>query len=149
MPNEKISRMLGQGFFVQSILFDKRMYTVPQSMNILKQRGYIIPPKVDVTDKYIRFRMHDPQSLNTFHTIDVAKGIKVIMGKKSHSPQVSGLGKTPEERKRLMNATKRKHIRTDMILRSGKTYQGRQALSNGTLQLSSRRLGKTGGFMGR
>lgn len=44
---------------VQSVLFEKRRFTIPQARKYLKSHGFV-DIKVHTTDQYHRFRQFDP-----------------------------------------------------------------------------------------
>ena len=63
---------------VQSILFDKNIYTVEKSRKWLKDHNYRTS-KVHTTDKYHRWRQISPVKNKMYRTIPVNKGIKFII----------------------------------------------------------------------
>ena len=68
---------------VQSIIFDKSMYSVTEAKKWLRDNSFVAP-KVDKTDRYLRFRQKQPSYFDesSFRTIPFGKntGIKAIIG---------------------------------------------------------------------
>ena len=63
---------------LQSILLDKRKYTLPQAIKWIEDNNYKFL-KVDWTGNYYRFRQEEPDNNRRYITIDKGKGIKFIM----------------------------------------------------------------------
>jgi hypothetical protein len=63
---------------IQSILFDKRYFTVEQAINWLKKYRRI-PTKVHETKKYYRFRQFNPDSTKKHRIITLAEGVKAVI----------------------------------------------------------------------
>ena len=70
-----------EGGEVQSVLFNKKKYTLSRAKAWLKKNGYT-SVKVDETDEYYRFRQHDPSKYDHFATGEWKDGLKVIYGYK-------------------------------------------------------------------
>lgn len=71
---------------IQSILFDKDLYTIEQAIKFLKKHNFV-HNKIDIKDQYIRFRQIDPDIIKKigfkkFMTKEINKGIKFIIGYK-------------------------------------------------------------------
>lgn len=68
---------------VQSVIFEKSKYSVTQAKKWLRDNGFVAP-KVDKTDRYLRFRQKQPGYFDesSFRTIPFGKGkgIKAIIG---------------------------------------------------------------------
>ena len=68
---------------VQSVLFDRDIYSLTEAKKWLRDNDFIAP-KVDKTDRYLRFRQKEPNYFNesSFRTIPFGKdtGIKAIIG---------------------------------------------------------------------
>ena len=52
---------------IQSILFDKKYWTISEANAWLERHGYI-HKKIHTTDKFIRYRQHEP-NYNRYHYI--------------------------------------------------------------------------------
>ncbi len=66
---------------VQSIIFERKKWTITKAKKWLKDNDYI-SPKVDKTKKFLRFRQRSPRGFKKFRTISLGKGIKLIFGLK-------------------------------------------------------------------
>ena len=68
---------------VQSVIFEKSKYSVTEAKKWLRDNGFVAP-KVDKTDRYLRFRQKEPSYFDesSFRTIPFGKGkgIKAIIG---------------------------------------------------------------------
>lgn len=68
---------------VQSVIFDKSKYNVTKAKKWLRDNDFVAP-KVDKTDRYLRFRQKEPSYFDesSFRTIPFGKGtgIKAIIG---------------------------------------------------------------------
>jgi len=64
---------------VQSIIFDRRKYTVEKAKNWLKKHGYKYGD-VDKKTNHIRFRQVPPGTFKYFRTKEISDGIKLILG---------------------------------------------------------------------
>lgn len=68
---------------LQSVLFDKKMFSIDQCVNWLLENGFKAE-KVDITQNYFRFRQVNPQRLvkegyKKVITKDLNNGIKFIL----------------------------------------------------------------------
>jgi hypothetical protein len=69
---------------IQSVLFEKELFSLEQAVAYLVRHN-MITKKVDITDKYYRFRQISPetlkrQGLNKFRTVHIKDGIEYIIG---------------------------------------------------------------------
>lgn len=64
---------------VQSIIFDKKYFTLKESENWLKYHGHK-NFKVDKTQNFYRFRQLSPLMFDNFFTRNVERGVKMIIG---------------------------------------------------------------------
>ena len=63
---------------IQSVLFDKKIYTLSQALKKLMKRGFKYY-KVDDHGDYFRFRQSEPIKNKNYKTIKTGKGIKYII----------------------------------------------------------------------
>jgi hypothetical protein len=64
---------------VQSVLIPRSRYSESEARAWLKEHGYR-SGKIDVTDKYYRFRQAEPGLFSRMRTKGVSGGIKLIIG---------------------------------------------------------------------
>ena len=64
---------------LQSILIDKSKFTLYQAKRWITMHGFKIK-KVDITDRFYRFRQNPPSKYKSFRTINLSNGIKAILG---------------------------------------------------------------------
>ena len=64
---------------VQSFIFSKEKFTLPQAKSWLKDHGH--KTSVDETEDSYRFRQKEPGSMDKFRTIEIDTGIKAVVGK--------------------------------------------------------------------
>jgi len=64
---------------VQSIIFNKNMYSVNDAMHWLLIHGYRYI-KVDETKSYYRFRQYNPKHNEYYRVVAITPSIKFIMG---------------------------------------------------------------------
>ena len=62
---KKIPGYVGGKSEVQSLIFDKNNWSIQKAKNWLAKHKFKFG-KVDVTDRYIRFRQHDPKEYGKF-----------------------------------------------------------------------------------
>jgi hypothetical protein len=62
---------------IQSILFDKKKWTIPTAIEWLKTHGYKYY-KVDETKEHYRFRQFDPIKGRKYRTLPIGAGIEFI-----------------------------------------------------------------------
>lgn len=62
---------------LQSILFDKNMYSLKSAIEFL-DRHKLTHSKVHETADYYRFRQISPKLFKSFHVINIANGVKAI-----------------------------------------------------------------------
>ena len=71
------------GTQVQSVMFDKKQWDTDSAVDWLYENDFVAP-KVDITDRYLRFRQSEPENFRkkSFRTIPFGKntGIKAIIG---------------------------------------------------------------------
>jgi hypothetical protein len=75
--------MINSNGVIQSILFNKHIYTKKQALDFLKHHGYN-HNKIDITPNFYRFRQIDPeylQNLGYMRVINkkIAQGIEFII----------------------------------------------------------------------
>ena len=63
---------------VQSVLFDKNKWSRQKASSWIKKNDFKIM-KVDITDKFYRYRQFHPKTKDKFRTKIVGKGIKFII----------------------------------------------------------------------
>ena len=63
---------------VQSILFNRKYFTIPVAIQWLSRNGYK-HYKVDKTDHYLRFRQHDPKPNKRYRIITFTPVIKAVI----------------------------------------------------------------------
>lgn len=63
---------------VHSILFDKKKYTLRQSINWLSEHDFIFP-KVHESEKYYRFQQFPPKPNDKYFTKTLSNGIKLVI----------------------------------------------------------------------
>lgn len=63
---------------IQSILFDKNKFTLKKCILWLLKHNHKFK-KVDITEKYYRFRQFDPNKNHKYFTKDLENGIKFII----------------------------------------------------------------------
>ena len=64
---------------VQSIIFDRSLWTIPQAKSWLKKHGFF-NNKVDKKPHFYRFRQIDPSYFNHYITKKTDDGIDFIIG---------------------------------------------------------------------
>jgi len=66
--------------FIQSILFDKKKWSIPEAINWLELHGHE-HYKIDITKDKYRFRQYNPQPEEYYRTIKIGhRGIEFIIG---------------------------------------------------------------------
>lgn len=63
---------------IQSILFDKDLYTLQDAVDFLISHNFK-HNKVDIKDQYLRFRQITPKKSYNYITKEITKGIKFII----------------------------------------------------------------------
>lgn len=63
---------------IQSVLFHQEIWTLDDAIKWLDSHGFI-HPKVDESANYLRFRQAWPMPGSRYTTVDLGKGIKMIM----------------------------------------------------------------------
>lgn len=63
----------------QSIIFENDIYTAEQARQWLKKNGYKPIKRVDKTKNFLRYRLTEPE-YKSYRTINVTKGIKIVLG---------------------------------------------------------------------
>ena len=66
---------------VQSIIFDRNKFNITKAKKWLKDNDYR-STKVDKTKKFLRFRQRSPVGFKKFRTLNIGKGIKLILSLK-------------------------------------------------------------------
>lgn len=68
-------------YMIQSILFDKELWTATKARRWLKRHGHKLLKGADITQNYIRFRLHNPREGHIYrtHNLGKANGIKLIL----------------------------------------------------------------------
>lgn len=67
---------------VQSVLFKKDVYDRNKAKKWLAKHNLKPIKKVHETNKYLRYRIRDPQKFQKFRIMQVRKNIKFVMGLK-------------------------------------------------------------------
>ena len=69
---------------IQSILFDNKMWTIPEAINYLQSNGFRYY-KVDVTKNKLRFRQYNPDNKNEYYRIHkFTGGVEAVVGFKKN-----------------------------------------------------------------
>ena len=63
---------------VQSVLLDKDYYTLAQAKKQIHEMGFALL-KVDITDRYYRFRQVNPSKNKRKRTVTIKPGLKLIV----------------------------------------------------------------------
>lgn len=63
---------------IQSVLFDKTKWTIPQARHWLSSHGFVFI-KVHTTEHYHRFRQYDPRK-EKYRTQKIGNGIEYVIG---------------------------------------------------------------------
>ena len=82
MPRKKKSRRSkrrGAPSRIQSLAFDKELYTIPESRNWLRSHGFKFSLKPDITLGFYRFRQLNPGLFNNFRVKPFTPGISAIV----------------------------------------------------------------------
>ncbi len=90
-----------KGSNVQSLMFAKHLWTVPKAVEWLDKHGFDYE-KVDITDRYIRFRQFPPRGRMRTVAFSEEDGIKAILSYSGRSPRKRS--RSPRKR----SASKRK-----------------------------------------
>jgi len=64
---------------VQSVIFDKKLFTSEEAKKWLKKHGFK-SGKIDKTEDKLRFRQKNPSQFKRFRTKPADKGVKLIIG---------------------------------------------------------------------
>ena len=64
---------------IQSVLIDKRVYSLAQAINYINLHGYKLK-KIDETTNFYRFRQLDPGLFKKYFIKDLRNGIKLVIG---------------------------------------------------------------------
>lgn len=64
---------------VQSVIIDKRFYSLQQAVNYIVQHGYKLE-KVDETKNFYRFRQFSPKKYDKYFVKDLKNNIKLVIG---------------------------------------------------------------------
>lgn len=64
---------------IQSILFDKNKYDATKARKWLKRNKYKPIKRVHKTEKYLRYRIKQPNSKYQYRTISFGKDIKAVI----------------------------------------------------------------------
>lgn len=63
---------------VQSILFDRNLWTQQKAKKWLMNHDYIYP-KIDITENFFRFRQKVPDKNKRYRTINIGRGIEFVL----------------------------------------------------------------------
>jgi hypothetical protein len=63
---------------IQSVMFDKKIWGIPQAVEWLINKGYVFS-KVDVGKNYYRFRQLKPSKKDKYITRKLKDGINIIV----------------------------------------------------------------------
>lgn len=75
----RISRQCRDGSKVQTLLFERSLYT-PKGARAWARRHNFQAPKVDITAHYIRVRQEAPSKFRRMRTVNFGHGIKAVVG---------------------------------------------------------------------
>lgn len=62
---------------LQTILIPKDKYSLAEAIFWLRSHNYP-HPKVDITDKFYRFRQHTPEAHSKYYTMSLRNGIEMV-----------------------------------------------------------------------
>lgn len=68
------------GSRVQAVLFDKSLFTPEEARKWLVNHKLPSRKRVHITDKYLRYRILEPNQFARFRTKQIKEGIKLIIG---------------------------------------------------------------------
>jgi hypothetical protein len=87
LSHSKVTKYKSPSFKIQSILFDRKMWTLHHAKKWLKKHGF--KTSVDTKPEHLRFRQQDPDDLCDYRTKDITDGIKLIVGHSKSSKNKS------------------------------------------------------------
>ncbi len=64
---------------IQSVLIDKRFYSLTQAINYINLHGYKLK-KIDETTNFYRFRQLSPKLFKKYFIKDLHNGVKLVVG---------------------------------------------------------------------
>ena len=67
---------------IQTLIFARRSFTLSGAMRWARKHGFRAS-KVDSTENYYRLRQQDPGRFSDFRTIELADGVRAIVGPKA------------------------------------------------------------------
>lgn len=65
---------------IQSIIFDKKVFTQRKAVEWLYKHGFYITKPVDETKNTYRYRQIEPKYFQVMRTIKLTDGIKAVLG---------------------------------------------------------------------
>jgi hypothetical protein len=84
LPKELQTQISKQTTIVQTLIFDKKHFTLAEAKKWVKDHGFKIPnPGIDETDTSYRFRQIQPNRFKkgSFRTIKLATGVSAVIGR--------------------------------------------------------------------
>lgn len=66
---------------LQSVLFDKEIYTTGQAREWLEKHNIVPIKRVHTTENFYRYRIRNPKDFNRFFTKKIKYGIDFVFGK--------------------------------------------------------------------
>lgn len=70
----------GGGLTIQSIIFNKNIWSMEESKKWLKKHGYKYNNNIDIKNNHYRYRQHNPDKFKKFRTNKISSGISFIYG---------------------------------------------------------------------
>lgn len=64
---------------IQSVIIDKRFYSLQQAINYINLHGYKLK-KVDETKNFYRFRQFSPKKYDNYYVKDLKNNVKLVIG---------------------------------------------------------------------
>ena len=65
---------------IQSVLFNKKGFTIKRAKAWLKRNNFKPIKKVDITKNFLRYRLTNPKKLKRFRTVVVTRNIRLVIG---------------------------------------------------------------------
>ncbi len=96
----KISELVEQNTVVQTLIFDKAMFSKQEAIDWAKGHDFRAD-KVDETEDSYRLRQREPSEFDeeSFRTIDITDGVKAVIGKLKEGTEMVGKTKEVEDNK--------------------------------------------------
>jgi hypothetical protein len=64
---------------IQSVIIDKRLFSLAQAINYINLHGYKLK-KIDETTNFYRFRQLSPKLFKKYFIKDLHNGVKLVVG---------------------------------------------------------------------